>query len=704
MTRVSRGQCNNCTCSPGLLSRTNRRSSLFAQKINIKRTNSGLPQSRVGSRSGSVFTIDAASLCLPEVKEINTSSRLETLRNKMKEHNLGVYIIPSEDQHQSEYVSPLDQKRSFISGFEGSAGVAIVTRDLMCMNDVPEGLAALSTDGRYFNQATNELDFNWLLLKQGSKDQPTWEQWAVDQAVQLSLDSGSKVNIGVDPRLISYTLHQKIEGILEKSLQKLDLKNVEVEFVAVSENLVGSIWEKFEPLPPQIREPIFALDIKFTGEKIADKLTRVKKHAFSNTVEGLVVTALDEVAWVLNLRGKDIEYNPVFFSFLIITENNGTTLFIDKKRLSPEVLASLALNDVNIEPYDQFYAKLSSVSKDFSLSNKQFLIPNNANWEVLRNLKCSFSQALSPIEDLKSIKNETELNGAKLAHLKDGRALVQFFAWLEEQLVENQELIDECAADDKLTEFRKQEKNFAGLSFATISATGANGAVIHYKPTKGQCATINPGKIYLNDSGSQFLEGTTDTTRTVHFGKPTYEESKRYTLVLKGNIALSTLKFPENTTGNLIDSIARQHLWKFGLDYGHGTSHGIGAFLNVHEGPIGIGPRPNAAANALKPGHLISNEPGYYEDGEYGIRLENVMFVKDSGLVYNGRLFWEFETITRVPFCRRLINVDMLNEEELAWLNSYHNTIWNELHESFDKNTYVYKWLKRETAQLIKNR
>lgn len=703
-TRISRGQCNNCTCSPGLLSRTNRRSSLFAQKININRTNSGIGGSRAGSRKGSVFTIDPATLCLPEIKETNTSQRLEALRNKMKDHNLAVYIVPSEDQHQSEYVSAFDQKRSFISGFGGSAGVAVVTRDLLCMNDVPEGSAALSTDGRYFNQATNELDFNWILLKQGAKDQPTWEEWAVEQAIQLSLDSGSKANVGVDPRLISYKLYQKISGIVEKALEKHLNKKIQIELVAVTENLIGSIWEKFEPLPPRASlSRIKILDTKFTGEQVADKLNRVKQQTFKENVGGLVVTALDEIAWLLNLRGQDIEYNPVFFSFLVITKSNGTTLFIQKSRLTADILALLEANNIQVEPYESFYSRLSSISKDFSIANQLFLIPSNANWEVLRNLKCSFTQGLSPIEDLKSVKNATELLGAKIAHLKDGRALVRFFAWLEEQVVDRQELIDECAADDKLTEFRSQEENFVGLSFATISATGANGAVIHYKPTKGQCATINPLKIYLNDSGSQFLEGTTDTTRTIHFGKPTYEEIKRYTLVLKGNIALSTLKFPENTTGNLIDSIARQYLWKFGLDYGHGTSHGVGAYLNVHEGPIGIGPRPNAAAHALKPGQLISNEPGYYEDGEYGIRLENMMYIKDSGLSYNGRQFWDFETVTRVPFCRKLINVDMLDEEELAWLNAYHNTIWNELHETFDKNSYVYKWLRRETDQIVRH-
>ncbi|ODV79660.1 X-Pro aminopeptidase [Suhomyces tanzawaensis NRRL Y-17324] len=704
MSRVSRGQCANCTCSPGLLSRSNRRSSLFAQKINIKRTNSGVGGSRSGSRKASVFTIDASLLCVPETKEINTSKRLEALRLQMAEYNLGVYIIPSEDQHQSEYVSAIDQRRSFISGFLGSAGIAIVTRDLTCMNDVPEGLAALSTDGRYFNQANNELDFNWLLLKQRSTNQPTWEEWTVNQAIQLSLDSGSKVNIGVDPKLISPGVFQHFSTLIASSLSKNEAnKKAEVEFVAINDNLVDKIWETFETVPSVKREKVFKLDEKFSGESTADKIERVKKFAFKNYIDGLVVTALDEIAWLLNLRGQDIEYNPVFFSHLIITKENGTKLFINRDGLDSDVLEYLKANNISVEPYESFYSSLFSISKDFNLTNKQFLIPSNTNWEVLRNLKCSYTEVLSPIEELKSIKNAVEINGAKSAHLKDGRALIKFFAWLEQQLVDNQELIDECAADDKLTEFRKEEENFKGLSFATISATEANGAIVHYSPTRGACSTINPNKMYLNDSGSQFLEGTTDTTRTVHFGQPTYAESKNYTLVLKGNIALSTLKFPEATSGNLIDSIARQYLWKFGLDYGHGTSHGVGSFLNVHEGPIGIGPRPNAA-NHLKVGQILSNEPGYYEEGEYGIRIENVMVIKDSGLIYGGKHFFEFETITRVPLCKRLINVDMLDEEEIAWINGYHNTIWRELNESFDPKSYVYRWFRRETSPLVKKR
>lgn len=670
----------------------------MAKRINLKRNLSG-STSPNGSRKGSVFTLDAASLCLPENKEVNTCERLKALRLKMAEHDLAVYIIPSEDQHQSEYVSAKDQRRSFISGFSGSAGIAIVTRDVTCMNDEPEGLATLSTDGRYFNQASNELDFNWTLLKQGVPGELTWQAWAARQAAQLSLDSGSPVKIGVDPKLISLLISESINNAIQAEMKTHP--EAKVLLVPVKANLIDEIWSKFEETPEEHDNIIKTLSIKYTGEEVLDKIARVASIIESKNAHGLVVSALDEIAWLLNLRGCDIEFNPVFYSYAIVTKEKKVTLFANNKKFNTDVSLFLLANNVDVKPYEDFFPDLIATTLEFKLTNKKMIInPGSSSWEIIRLLECPYvSVNPSLIEDLKSIKNKVELDGAKRAHLKDGRALINFFAWLEREITVNSELIDEVEADHQLSMFRREEEDFVGLSFDTISATGANGAVIHYKPTKGACSTIDPSKIYLNDSGSQFLDGTTDTTRTVHFGSPQPEEIRNYTLVLKGNIALGNLKFPENTTGNQIDSIARQFLWLYGLDYGHGTSHGIGAFLNVHEGPIGIGPRATSA-NPLKPGHLISNEPGYYEDGEYGIRIENVMFVKETGQTYGGKKFMEFETITRVPFCRRLIDVSLLSHEEKKWINEYHKTIWDELSSSFVKNSFEFMWLKRETAPL----
>ncbi|KAK8441798.1 hypothetical protein ACI3LY_001564 [Candidozyma auris] len=694
--RISRAECSNCTCSPGLLSR-NRRSSTFAKRISIKRFNSqsGSPK---GSRKGSVYTIDAASLCVPEIKEVNTSARLEKLRKLMKENDLGVYVIPSEDQHQSEYVAPVDQRRAFISGFSGSAGVAVVTRDVNSFGEVPEGSAALATDGRYFTQATNELDFNWTLLKQGQKDVLSWEKWAVQQAIQLSVDSGKLVKIGVDPKLISFSSFDKITKAIEEETKKKT--EAQVELVPVKKNLVDAIWPEFEEVPPVPENIIKVLDEKFAGEGVKAKITKVIDAVKENNCDGIIISALDEVAWLLNLRGSDIQYNPVFYSYVIIdADKESVTLYANNKKFDSPVSSHLEKNNVKVKPYESFWEELSKVSKSFKESKKSFLLDEgSASWDIVRTLNCEHVHVSpTPVENLKAIKNSTELEGAKLAHLKDGRALCKFFAWLEEEVANKVELINEVEADQKLFELRSEEANFVGLSFDTISASGANGAIIHYKPTKEACATIDPSKIYLNDSGAQYLEGTTDTTRCVHFGTPTQEEIDNYTLVLKGNIALGSLKFPEKTP--LTDTVARQYLWKQGKDFGHGTSHGIGAFLNVHEGPIGLGPRANPK-NLLKPGHLLSNEPGYYEEGEYGIRIENVMFVKPSGYEYNGKKFNEFETVTRVPFCRRLINQNMLTKEEKEWIDDYHKTIWKELSGSFIKNTIEWAWLKRETASL----
>ncbi|WEJ93005.1 Xaa-Pro aminopeptidase [Yamadazyma tenuis] len=668
----------------------------MARQINLKRTGTS---SKSGSRKGSVFSIDASTLCQPETKEINTSKRLENLRLLMQEYDLGVYIVPSEDEHQSEYVSAIDQKRGFISGFQGSAGVAIITRDVTCMNSCPEGLAALSTDARYFSQAANELDFNWSLLRQGAVNEPSWEEWAIDNAVQMSLDSGSKIRIGVDPKLVTYGEYLKITEKIKARLHKNS--KAEVELTAVKDNLISKIWEKFEVLPPAPTNLIKRLDLKYCGEEFTDKLNKIIRTIKANNGHALVVTALDEIAWLLNLRGADIMYNPLFYSYLIINANRDVILFVDSSRFDEDVSEYLTLNHVTVLDYNSFWTHIFDYSKDFNLENKKLLITRNTSWELVRNLKCTFTELpRSPIEDLKAIKNDVEIEGARLAGIKDGKALCQFFAWLEDQLLRKNEMIDEVQADKQLTEFRKKEENFVGLSFDTISASGANAAIIHYKPAPTNYSLINPDTIYLNDSGSHFLEGTTDITRTVHLGKPTYLEKRNYTLVLKGLIGLSDLQFPQNSKGAYLDSIARQHLWKYNLDYGHGTSHGIGSYLNVHEGPVSIGLRPAAFTTSIQPGNIISNEPGYYEEGEYGIRLENDMVVKETDKVFNGKKFYKFETLTKVPFCKKLIEVSMLTHDEKVWLNDYHRTIWTELSGFFVKDSVTHCWLFRETSAI----
>lgn len=686
--------CDNCTCSPGLLTRLGRLSNKYQRRMSLRRSSSGKIQSVTSSprRQNSLYTIDAeSSNCDRSVKEINTSQRLESLRSQMAKHDLAVYVIPSEDAHQSEYTSASDQRRSFISGFSGSAGVAVVTRDITSLNDTPDGLCVLSTDGRYFNQAANELDFNWRLLKQFTKGEPTWEEWSILQLEQMSLDSGKVAKIGIDPKLITYSAYKGFQLLID---QKVSL-NAKVSIVPVEQNLIDAIWTDFESLPPKTLNDVGYLDVKYTGLSTLDKKQKIKDELTKYNATTLVVTALDEIAWFLNLRGNDIEFNPVFYSYLLLNGDE-FTLYSDK----PERFSNLDLyfseNKIELKPYDQIFGDL----KDIPISSK-VVIPETASWAIVNALSNSnYQVTTSPIDELKLLKTKEEIDGAISAHYKDGIALCKYFAWLEHEIGHNCELIDEVEASDKQELFRKEQENFVGLSFETISSTGPNAAIIHYAPKRDDCSVINPNKIYLNDSGAQFLEGTTDTTRTLHFATPSQEEIDNYTLVLKGNIALATLTFPEGTTGFMIDSIARQYLWKYGLDYRHGTGHGIGAYLNVHEGPIGISFRPSTNRVSLKPGNLISNEPGFYKDGEYGIRIENVMYVKEADLSFGDKKFYKFETITRVPFCKKLINKNLLTLEEKSWINDYHKTIWEQVGKNFEKGSHEYKWLKHECCPI----
>lgn len=679
--------------------------------MSLRRTSTGGPSlSRSTSRTsmaGSTAGEEADLTTCTVAKEINTSKRLEALRNEMKKHDVSVYVIPSEDEHQSEYVSPKDQKRSFISGFSGSAGVAVITRDPLCMNDVPEGLSVLSTDGRYFIQAENELDFNWKLLRQGVEGEPTWEQWALSNAIQMSLDSGLFIKIGINPKLITYSgylnlskqLKDKIMEITEKKNLKVSPK---VEIVPLKDDLVDAIWGNFEVTPERKASKLLKLDDRYSGESFSSKIQRLRKQLndqYSNS--NIIINSLDEIAWLLNIRGSDIQYNPIFYSFFV-TVGDKNIFYCDlKNRLdhsNKDIPDYLKENNIEVKPYLSFYEDIPKISKDV----KSFLIPKSANWLIVQSLSSDFKIIDSPVELMKSVKNKTELKNFKTAHSKDGLALIKYFAWLEDQLIRKEEMLNEFDAALKQEEFRKQQKHFVDLSFETISSTGKNAAIIHYSPSAENSALINPDKIYLNDSGAQFLEGTTDVTRTLHFGKPLQEEIDNYTLVLKGNLALELLKFPEGTNGYMIDSIARQHLWSRGLDYKHGTSHGVGSFLNVHEGPIGIGFRPNYAKFKLQAGNVISNEPGYYKSNEYGIRIENVVYVDEARevILNSDRKFLKLVNLTRVPYCRELINVALLTKDEINHINEYHESIYNEFKEKLKGDAVAYIWLKKQCAPL----
>ncbi|KAI1001740.1 putative Xaa-Pro aminopeptidase P [Podosphaera aphanis] len=614
---------------------------------------------------------------------VDTTERLTQLRELMKRNKVDVYIIPSEDSHSSEYIAHCDARRAFISGFTGSAGCAVVTLDK----------AALATDGRYFNQASKQLDSNWLLLKYGLQDVPSWQDWTADQS------QGGKV-VGVDPTLISAPGAKKLsEKIKKKGGQEL---------IAVKANLVDLVWGSLRPSRP--KEPVTVLSQQFSGKDMTIKLKGLRTELEKRKSAGFVVSLLDEIAWLFNLRGSDISYNPVFFSYASITPTTAT-LYVDSSKLSDDTNQYLKENGVFIRPYENVFEDCHVLAESLNIdygSNqtnaapRKFLVSNRASWALIQALggEAKVEGIRSPIGDAKAIKNEVELAGMRACHVRDGAALIEYFSWLEHKLLVEKAVIDEVTAADKLEQLRSKQKNYVGLSFDTISSTGPNAAIIHYSPERGICSIINPEAIYLCDSGAQYLDGTTDTTRTLHFTEPTDMEKKAYTLVLKGNIALDMVVFPKGANGYSLDILARQFLWQEGLDYRHGTGHGVGSYLNVHEGPIGIGTRTQYCDVPFTPGNVVSNEPGYYQDGAFGVRIENVLIVREAETLHHfgDKPYLRFEHVTMVPYCRKLIDTGLLTPQERTWLNRYHETIWKETEGYFEDGSIAKLWLERECA------
>ncbi|KAK0384781.1 hypothetical protein NLU13_7259 [Sarocladium strictum] len=615
--------------------------------------------------------------------KVDTTGRLAELRKLMAEKDVQVYIIPSEDSHSSEYIAACDARRAYISGFTGSAGCAVVTQDK----------AALATDGRYFSQAAAELDDNWTLLKQGLQDVPTWQDWSADES------AGGKT-VAVDPTLLPIAAVSKLAEKIEKKGGK--------QLLPLDVNLVDAVWAKDRPAQPS--QPVTVLSDEFAGKSVSAKIADLRHELDKKSSPGFVVSMLDEVAWLLNLRGSDIPHNPVFFSYAIVTAEVAT-LYVDESKLDDACRSHLKANNVEIKAYADIFGDCEKLCTDVkqkaeadggSLSTTgSFLISNKASWALKLALggDDAVEDIRSPIGDAKAIKNETEIAGMRACHVRDGAALIEYFAWLEEQLIAKKAHLDEVDGADKLQEIREKQKHFVGLSFRTISSTGANAAVIHYSPKKESCAVIDPEAIYLCDSGGQYIDGTTDTTRTLHFGEPTDMEREAYTLVLKGHIALDRAIFPKGTTGFALDSMARQHLWMYGLDYRHGTGHGVGSYLNVHEGPIGIGTRVQYTEVALSAGNVISNEPGYYEDGKFGIRIENIIIVKETKTkhTFGDKPYLGFEHVTMVPYCRNLIDTKLLTEPEKEWLNSYHAEVLEKTRGFFEGDKVTMAWLERET-------
>lgn len=611
----------------------------------------------------------------------NTTKIVTKLRELMKNskyvgsEKINAYIIPSGDAHQSEYIAPCDCRRMYVTGFTGSAGTAVIT----------ENKAALWTDGRYYLQAEKQMDSNWTLMKDGLSDTPSQAEWLTKE-----LPVGGRV--GVDPYLMSNDTWKPLHQHLKKSGRSI---------VPVPQNLVDLVWDD---RPPPPNNALLVLTENYTGKKWQEKIVKIREKLKEKKCGALVVTALDEVAYLFNLRGSDIQFNPVFFSYAVVTMDNAH-LFIDDAKLDKAVRQHLQVNgvkesestQVTLEPYDtigQFVSALpDKVQGKIWISGKSSYGLTNAIPKDRRH------EQASPVAEMKAVKNAVEIEGMRRAHIKDAVTLCEYFSWLEKEVPKG--TVTEVSGAEKLEEIKRGQEDYISLSFDTISSTGEHGAVIHYKPTEETDRKLSTEEMYLCDSGAQYKDGTTDVTRTMHFGTPTDYEKECFTRVLKGYINLNTVIFPNGVKGHMLDTLARTALWDVGLDYLHGTGHGVGSFLNVHEGPCGISPKVSLADVPLEEGMILSDEPGYYEDGKFGCRVENLVLVTKAETTYNFKKkgYLTFEPITLVPIQMKMVDPKLLTEKEMNWINDYHSKcrdiVGNELKKQ--GKTAAYEWLMRET-------
>ncbi|EGG13926.1 peptidase M24 family protein [Cavenderia fasciculata] len=604
---------------------------------------------------------------------VTINEKVERLRELMKKQSLAAYVVPSEDAHQSEYITVRDKRREYISGFSGSAGTAVITTS-ECL---------LWTDGRYWLQAAQQLEPNWLVMKDRVQGEPTIEEWL---AKRLTPGSGK---VGIDSKLISKSYAERFEKVLEKSKHQVDLNE---------SNLIDQVRESFssvEPIPSYPTDPVFHLAIEYTGQSYQDKLSTLRSQLDQEKADYIVISALDEIAWLYNLRGSDISFNPVFISYAIIGKDS-SELFILESKIPENVKNQLP--GVQIKPYDSIFSTLSQYNQE----KKKIWLDPRSSLALFRSVdKSQLIEKSNPVQLAKAIKNQVEIEGFRKCHVRDASALVQFLAWLEEEIVvKNNTELTEYSVAEVLEEYRSRQKDFISLSFDSISSIESNGAIIHYKPEKETCKKITKA-MYLIDSGGQYRDGTTDVTRTTHYGQPTQHEKDCYTRVLKGHIQLSIIKFPQRISGRDIDCIARMSLWQVGLDYAHGTGHGVGSFLNVHEGPQGISYRSIPNPTLFQQGMTITNEPGYYEAGAFGIRIENIMVTQPTETKFNNGAYLGFESVTVVPYERDLINLDLLTTKEITFINQYHQQVLQKILPTLDPNDHrTINYLKKKTIPL----
>jgi len=589
------------------------------------------------------------------------ANRLQVLRDELARQELDGFLVPMADEYQSEYVPESAQRLTFLSGFTGSAGFIAILKDK----------AAFFTDGRYTLQASRQIAPElFTLFDSGTK---TISEWLTENAGGMT--------IGYDPWLHT---DESIER-LKKALAKVNAKLVPVE-----RNAIDTIWHN-RPAPPTA--PVYAYDLAYAGKSATDKRAQIAADLKKADCAAAVITDPASVAWLLNIRGGDVPNTPLPLSFAIIFDTGKVKWFVDPRKVTGGLQKHLGA-EVDIEHTEQFLHALDQLGKADKAIRIDPTESANQIVERLRTTMAKLNFGDDPCVLPKACKNSTELEGMRGAHRRDGAALVKFLSWLDRTLFV--EPITEITAEEKLAGFRSMNNLYRGPSFDTISGAGPHGAIVHYRATPATDRKLESGQLYLLDSGGQYMDGTTDVTRTIAIGIPGNEQRDRFTRVLKGHIALANIRFPQDTTGSELDVLARQYLWAIGLDYNHGTGHGVGNYLGVHEGPQSISRRGKVA---LKPGMVVSNEPGYYKTGAYGIRIENLQAVTEIvETAGSEKKMLGFETLTLVPIDRKLIDVTMLTESEIDWLNTYHTRVRETLRPSVDDVTA--KWLESATTRL----
>ncbi len=576
----------------------------------------------------------------------------------MLAHGVDACIIPTNDPHQSEYVANHWKAREWISGFTGSAGLVIITKDQ----------AGLWTDSRYFLQAESQLKGTEIVLyKQQATGTPEYVAWLAEH-----LPEGSTV--GLDGFLFSI-------GQIRHFEKQLHPKGIRLN---IQLDLIGEIWKERPPLP---LDTIFEYELEFAGESRLAKLDRIRAQMRLQGVDFHLVTTLDDIAWTLNIRGKDVDCNPVAIAYLIVGLST-THFFINLQKVPDEIKRNLNEDGVILHDYEALEAFLQQLRQPILVDER---LVNIRLFQAIPEVQIRKGDNI-PLA-LKAIKNPVEIQNLRVAMRKDGVALLRFFRWLEQTI--QVQTVTEYEASRKLNEFRATQGNYFGESFSAIVGYNANGAIVHYHPEAATAAAIRPEGLLLLDSGGQYLEGTTDITRTVALGTPTALQKQHFTLVLKGHIALARAKFPVGTSGVQLDTLARQFLWQEGLNYGHGTGHGVGFFLNVHESPQGFAASPNSQRGSTihEPGMLSSNEPGFYKTGEYGIRIENLVLCVEAEETGFGK-FLQFDTLTVFPIDTKLINPSLLTEAEKDWINYYHKWVFSQLASSLEEEEV--EWLREQ--------